>query len=387
MSDTKKVLFIDRDGTLIEEPADQQIDSLEKLRLVAGVIPALLRLEDAGYLLVLVSNQDGRGTPSFPEESFLKPHDFLIALLNSQGIRFAAEFICPHFAHDSCECRKPKLGLLKEFLKTTVIDLRHSYVIGDRDTDIELGKNLGVQGIRLLSPPPFDGGGLGRGCQAQDTTIPTFPRRTGEGVQTLTWAEIATLLTQQKRIARIERKTKETSIVVDVNLDQEGPIHIETGLGFFDHMIEQIAKHGGFALHLTCKGDLQIDEHHTVEDCAIALGAALKQALGDKRGIARFGFLLPMDETLVQIAIDLSGRGYFVFEGKFNREHVGQLPTELVPHFFRSLAESLGAAINIKVTGENTHHMVEACFKGVGRTFRQAFRIEGTELPSSKGVL
>jgi imidazoleglycerol phosphate dehydratase HisB len=202
-----------------------------------------------------------------------------------------------------------------------------------------------------------------------------------------TWENIANRLCAANRSATIARKTKETDIDVSVNLDSEGPIRIDTGLGFFDHMIEQIAKHGGFALNLTCKGDLQIDEHHTVEDCAIALGTALKQALGDKRGIARFGFLLPMDEALVQIAIDLSGRGYFVFEGKFNRERVGQLPTELVPHFFRSLAESLGAAINIKVAGENTHHMVEACFKGLGRTFRQAFRIEGTELPSSKGVL
>lgn len=359
MSDPKKVLFIDRDGTLIEEPADEQIDSLEKLRLVDGVIPALLSLQAAGYILVMVSNQDGRGTPSFPEENFRKPHEALMALLASQGVIFAAEFFCPHFPKDNCECRKPKLGLLTEFLRATAIDNEHSAVIGDRETDLQLAKNLGIAGIRLHTA-----------------------KTPGE-----TWSAIAARLCAPNRSAQITRKTKETDIVVTVNLDTEGPIHIETGLGFFDHMIEQIAKHGGFALNLTCKGDLQIDEHHTVEDCAIALGTALKQALGDKRGIARFGFLLPMDETLAQIAIDLSGRGYFVFEGKFNREHVGQLPTELVPHFFRSLAESLGAAINIKVTGENTHHMVEACFKGLGRTFRQAFKIEGTELPSSKGVL
>ncbi len=419
-----KVLFIDRDGTLIEEPADQQIDSLEKLRLVQGVIPALLRLQEAGYLLVMVSNQDGRGTASFPEENFRKPHDALTAILNSQGIRFAAEFICPHFAKDNCDCRKPKTGLLTEFMATTPVDLAHSYVIGDRETDLELAKNLGTHGI-LISPPPVAGGrardafaitpnvllhspsadagkhppeaaqgcgsrGLGReqisAPEPQDAPIPSFPRRPGEGVK-LTWPQIADQLTRSNRTATVARKTKETDIQVEVNLDSENPIHVATGLGFFDHMIEQIAKHGGFALTLTCKGDLQIDEHHTVEDCAIALGTALKQALGDKRGIARFGFLLPMDETLAQVAIDLSGRGYFVFDGKFNREFVGQLPTELVPHFFRSLAESLGAAINIKVTGENSHHMVEACFKGVGRTFRQAFRIEGTELPSSKGVL
>jgi imidazoleglycerol-phosphate dehydratase/histidinol-phosphatase len=359
MSAPKKVLFIDRDGTLIEEPADQQIDTLEKLRLVAGVIPALLRLQGAGYRLVMVSNQDGRGTPSFPEASFRKPHDALTVMLNSQGIHFDAEFICPHLPQDNCACRKPKLGMLTEFLKTTAIDLQRSYVIGDRETDLQLAINLGIGGIRLQTD-----------------------KTPGE-----TWEIIANRLCASNRSAHVMRKTKETDIVVDVNLDSEGPIHIETGVGFFDHMIEQIAKHGGFALNLKCKGDLQIDEHHTVEDCAIALGTALKQALGDKRGIARFGFLLPMDEALAQIAVDLSGRGYFVFAGKFNREHVGQLPTELVPHFFRSLAESLGAAINIQVTGENTHHMVEACFKGLGRTFRQAFRIEGTELPSSKGVL
>ncbi len=385
MSDAKKALFIDRDGTIIEEPADQQIDSLEKLRLIEGVIPALLQLQAAGFTLLMVSNQDGRGTESFPEENFRKAHDFLTALLNSQGIRFEAEFFCPHFPKDNCECRKPKTGLLTDYLQRTPIDFANSYVIGDRDTDIELARNLGIQGIRFAVPSPQPSPGTGRGSQTPLPVPGEVARSPGE--ETLSWPQIAIRLTQLNRVATIARKTKETDIAVDVNLDTESPIHIDTGLAFFDHMIEQIAKHGGFALTLTCKGDLQIDEHHTVEDCAIALGTALKQALGDKRGIARFGFLLPMDETLAQIAIDLSGRGYFVFDGKFNREFVGQLPTELVPHFFRSLAESLGAAINIKVTGENTHHMVEACFKGIGRTFRQAFRIEGTELPSSKGVL
>jgi len=199
--------------------------------------------------------------------------------------------------------------------------------------------------------------------------------------------QIASHLTARERRSHIERKTKETDIAVVVDLDRETPIQVSTGLGFFDHMLEQVAKHGGFSLQLTCKGDLHIDEHHTVEDCALALGQALKQALGDKRGIHRYGFLLPMDEALAQVAIDLSGRPYFVFEGKFGRDNVGQLPTELVPHFFRSLAEALGAAINIKVTGENTHHMIEACFKGVGRTLRQAFRITDAELPSTKGTL
>jgi imidazoleglycerol-phosphate dehydratase/histidinol-phosphatase len=353
----KKVLFIDRDGTLIIEPPDQQIDSLQKLRLVEGVIPALLALRDAGYTFILVSNQDGLGTQSFPEPTFTEPHEFLRELLRSQGITFEREFICPHFAADECNCRKPKTGLLDDYLKEQPIDRTQSYVIGDRETDLELATNIGIRGLLLGS-----------------TAAPS-------------WTDIAKRLTQRKRTADIQRKTKETDIRVEVDLDRESPIEVFTGLGFFDHMLEQIAKHGGFSLRLSCKGDLHIDEHHTVEDCALALGQALKSALGDKRGIHRYGFLLPMDESLAQVAIDLSGRPYFVFEGQFGRDQVGQLPTELVPHFFRSMAETLGAAINIKVTGENTHHMIEACFKGIGRTLRQAIRIADTELPSTKGSL
>jgi imidazoleglycerol-phosphate dehydratase / histidinol-phosphatase len=356
MSAGHKVLFIDRDGTLIEEPADQQIDSLQKLRLLPGVIPALIRLQDAGYSLVMVSNQDGRGTSSFPEESFREPHEFLKRLLESQGIRFEAEFICPHFASDDCDCRKPKTGLLKNYLKEHPLDRAASFVIGDRETDLQLASNLGITGIRV-------------------------------GASFESWAEVARRLTEAARRAEIKRTTKETNISVAVDLNRETPIHVSTGLGFFDHMLEQIAKHGGFSMQLTCEGDLHIDEHHTVEDCALALGQALRQALGDKRGIQRYGFLLPMDEALAQVAIDLSGRPYFVFEGKFGRDSVGQLPTELVPHFFRSLAETLGASINLKVQGENTHHMIEACFKGVGRALRQAFRVVDTELPSTKGTL
>lgn len=239
------------------------------------------------------------------------------------------------------------------------IDKARSYVVGDRDADTELARKLGIECIRMNSD-----------------------RAPGE-----TWSEIARRLAPSLRTAQISRKTKETDIQVEVRLDEETPIRVATGIGFFDHMLEQVAKHGGFSLQLTCAGDLHIDEHHTVEDCALALGQALKTALGDKRGIHRYGFLLPMDEALAQIAIDLSGRPYFVFEGQFGRDHVGQLPTELVPHFFRSLAETLGAAINIKVDGENTHHMIEACFKGVGRALRQAIRVTDTQLPSTKGTL
>ena len=307
----------------------------------------------------MVSNQDGLGTQSFPETDFRGPHEFLKTLLASQGIEFDAEFICPHLPADGCACRKPRTGLLERYLAETPIDRTRSYVIGDRETDLELARNLGIEGLQVRV----------------------------DGAPEQSWTAIAACLGQRHRTAEVERKTRETEIRVQVDLDAEGPIAISTGIGFFDHMLEQIAKHGGFSLELGCSGDLHVDEHHTVEDCAIALGTALKHALGDKRGIARYGFLLPMDEALAQVAIDLSGRPYFVFEGSFGRERVGELPTELVPHFFRSLAESLGAALHLTVKGENTHHMIEACFKGVGRALRQAFRIEGVELPSSKGML
>jgi imidazoleglycerol-phosphate dehydratase / histidinol-phosphatase len=353
------ILFIDRDGTLVEEPADEQVDSVAKVRLLPGVIPALLELRRAGYRFVLVSNQDGLGTESFPEPAFRETQDFIRALFASQGIQFDAEFFCPHRPVDGCACRKPQTGLLTDYLREHPLDPRHSYVIGDRETDLQLAANLGLQGLRVHA----------------------------DGRDGATWAALVEQLRRPSRTATVLRKTKETDIRVRVNLDSAGPVAIATGIGFYDHMLEQVARHGGFALELTCTGDLEIDEHHTVEDCALALGQALREALGDKRGIARFGFVLPMDESQAQVAIDLSGRAYAVFDGKFGRDAVGGLPTELVPHFFRSLADSLLAAVHVQVTGDNAHHMIEACFKATGRALRQAVRIEGTELPSSKGVL
>jgi imidazoleglycerol-phosphate dehydratase/histidinol-phosphatase len=354
-----RILFIDRDGTLVEEPANEQVDSVAKIRLLPGVIPALLELKRAGYRFVLVSNQDGLGTHTFPEAAFREPQDFIRALFASQGIEFEAEFFCPHRPADGCDCRKPKTGLLTSFLRDNPLDPAHSYVIGDRDTDLQLAANLGIVGLRVRA----------------------------DGTDGATWPAIVERLRRPARTATVLRKTRETDIRARVNLDATTPVAIATGIGFYDHMLEQVARHGGFALELTCTGDLEIDEHHTVEDCALALGQALRQALGDKLGIARFGFVLPMDEAQAQVAIDLSGRSYAVFEGKFGRESVGGLPTELVPHFFRSLADSLLAAVHVKVDGENSHHMVEACFKATGRALRQAVRVEGTELPSSKGVL
>ena len=355
----RRILFLDRDGTLNEETADEQIDSLEKVRLMPGVVPALLELKAAGFAFVMVTNQDGIGTPSFPQENFDRAHRFILDLFGSQGIEFEAVCICPHFKREDCTCRKPKIGMVQEFLAAQPIDKTRSYMIGDRDTDMEFAVNLGVQGLRI--------------------------RLHGEPNET--WPAIARRIIGQARRAQVHRKTKETDIHIDVDLSRDGPSTIHTGLGFFDHMLEQVAKHGGFALDLRCSGDLHIDEHHTIEDCALALGAALREALGDKRGIARYGFLLAMDEAEAEVALDLSGRPYFVWEGHFNRERVGELPTELVPHFFRSLAETLGAALHIRVRGDNSHHMIESCFKGVGRSLRQALRLEGGGLPSTKGTL
>jgi imidazoleglycerol-phosphate dehydratase/histidinol-phosphatase len=355
----RRILFLDRDGTLNEETADEQIDSLQKVRLMPGVVPALLALKAAGFAFVMVTNQDGLGTDAFPKEKFELAHRFILELFASQGIEFEAVFICPHFKRENCGCRKPGLGMVEKYLAVQVVDKTRSYMIGDRDTDMEFAANLGVWGLKV--------------------------RLQGDAHET--WAHIAPRILGQARRAQVHRKTKETDIHIDLDLSREGPSSIATGLGFFDHMLEQIAKHGGFALDLKCSGDLQIDEHHTIEDCALALGSALREALGDKRGIARYGFLLAMDEAQAQVALDLSGRPFFVWEGRFARERVGDLPTELVPHFFRSLAETLGAALHISVRGENAHHMIESCFKGVGRSLRQAIRLEGSELPSTKGSL
>ena len=369
-----RILFVDRDGTIIEEPADFQIDAYEKLRFVPGVIPAMLKLRDAGFEFVLVTNQDGLGTDSFPRETFDGPHALMQRILSSQGIVFREELIDESFPHENKPTRKPGIGLALHYLRDRSIDLAGSAMVGDRDTDIEFAANLGVRGFKL-----------------------------GPGLET--WDSIAHALVDAPRAAVVERNTRETAIRVEVDLDRVAEPRIATGLGYFDHMLEQIGKHGGFALSLSCRGDLHIDEHHTVEDSALALGQALRQALADKRGIGRYGaaaesadgnaidlaatgdILLPMDETIARAALDFSGRPYFVFDGTFPRERVGELPTELVTHFFRSLCETAGLNLNLAVRGDNAHHMVEACFKAVARALRQAIRRVGRDLPSTKGML
>ncbi|MFU8831304.1 MAG: bifunctional histidinol-phosphatase/imidazoleglycerol-phosphate dehydratase HisB [Wenzhouxiangella sp.] len=353
---TRKILFIDRDGCLIEEPADEQIDSFEKFRLCQGVIPALLALKAAGFRFVMVTNQDGLGTDSFPEADFIGPQKLLLQILASQGIEFDAVHIDRSLPADKQPTRKPGVGMLLGYLRDPSLDRSHSAVIGDRETDLELAANMGLRGFRV-------------------------------GPEGQSWAEITAAILTTPRVGRVERKTRETAIEVAVNLDQPKPVSISTGIGFFDHMLEQIASHAGFSLELACHGDLEVDEHHTVEDCALSLGQALDQALSDRAGLGRYGFVLPMDESLAQVAVDLSGRPAFVFNGHFPRESVGGLHTEMVTHFFASLAQALKCAIHIDVTGENTHHMVEACFKGLGRALRPALARTTTGIPSTKGLL
>ncbi len=367
----KRIAFVDRDGTIIEEPHDFQIDSVSKLKFVAGVIPALLKIQQAGFDLVMVSNQDGLGTASFPQADFDPPQSLMMQILESQGIRFREVLIDPSLPAENSPNRKPGLGMVMHYLRDRTIDLAASVVIGDRETDVQFARNLGARAMQI--GPSLD------------------------------WVQIARQLADAPRVAEVERVTKETRIRVRVDLDEAADPEVSTGMPFFDHMLEQLGKHGGFALTLTCAGDLQIDEHHTVEDCALALGQALRQALGDKRGIGRYGFadgdekaemespttgfLLPMDETIARAALDFSGRPYFVFDGAFGRERVGDLPTELVPHFFRSLCETAGLNLHLSVRGDNAHHMVEASFKAVARALRVSLKREGNALPTTKGTL
>ncbi|MBM3402034.1 MAG: bifunctional histidinol-phosphatase/imidazoleglycerol-phosphate dehydratase HisB [Bacteroidetes bacterium] len=363
----KKVLFIDRDGTIIvEPPIDFQVDSLEKLEFLPYAISSLKKLQDFGYELVMVSNQDGRGTPSFPEDDFQKPHQKMLKTLAAEGIQFAEIFIDDSFPEDNSPNRKPNTGLLTNYLISNLVDLYNSYTIGDRETDVQLAKNIGCKSIFFSDR------------RAENTVLTSN-----------SWPEICRFLTTRKdRIVELERNTKETKIRLVLNLDGKGEHKIDTGLKFYDHMLDQLAKHSGIDLSLIVEGDLEIDEHHTIEDSAIALGKAFKQALGDKRGIERYGFLLPMDEALVQCAIDFSDRAYFIYEGKFDREYVGDFPTEMFEHWMKSFSEHAGMNLNLKIIdGTNTHHMIEASFKALAKSIKQAIQITGTELPSTKGVL
>ncbi|QJC38057.1 bifunctional histidinol-phosphatase/imidazoleglycerol-phosphate dehydratase HisB [Enterobacteriaceae endosymbiont of Donacia marginata] len=353
----KKILFIDRDGTLISEPKrNYQVDNINKLFFEKNVIIALSELKKFSYLFVIITNQDGLGTKHFSYKSFNIPHNFMINIFKSQGIEFENVFICPHYSYDNCICRKPNITLLKQYLNNN-LDNINSYVIGDRLTDIKLAKNIGINGILYNQ-------------------------------KTCNWLDILTKLTPIKRYATIKRITKETIIDVELFLDKKGKNNINTGINFLNHMLEQIAIHGGFILNIYSKGDLYIDDHHTIEDIAITLGKTFLKAIGNKKGINRFGFLLPMDESLAQCAIDLSGRPYLQYHVNFKYQKVGDLNTEMIKHFFYSLSYSMACNIYLKVTGENDHHKIESLFKAFGCSLKQAIKVGNNHIiPSSKGVL
>ncbi|MFL2576073.1 MAG: bifunctional histidinol-phosphatase/imidazoleglycerol-phosphate dehydratase HisB [Flavobacteriaceae bacterium] len=373
----KKVLFIDRDGTLALEPENYQLDALEKLVFYPGVFQYLGRIaKEQDYALVMVTNQDGLGTDSFPEDTFWPTHDFIMTALKNEGINFSEVLIDKSLPADNAPTRKPKTGMLSAYLDNADYDLENSFVIGDRITDMELAANLGAKGILLQNDARM-------AASIPDALADTI------ALKTTAWSEVYTLLKAGGRRISHERKTKETSIEIDLNLDGTGESSIDTGIAFFDHMLDQLARHGGVDLKLTTKGDLEIDEHHTIEDTAIALGEAFGKALGDKLGIERYGFCLPMDDCLAQVSLDFGGRAWLMWNAKFKRELIGKMPTEMFFHFFKSFADGAKANLNIKAEGHNEHHKIEAIFKAFAKAIRAAINRDAEKLllPSTKGQL
>ena len=355
----KRILFIDRDGTLIEEPADEQIDAFEKLKFTKGVFRNLHFIrEHTDFEFVMVSNQDGLGTDAFPEDTFWPVHNFILQTLESEGVTFDEILIDPHFPQDNAPTRKPNTGLVEKYMNDPEYDIANSYVIGDRETDRKFAENIGCKALILSD----------------------------EG---MSWDKICELLFAGERTAEVRRTTKETDIHIKVNLDGTGKCDISTGLGFFDHMLEQIGKHGSIDLLIHTKGDLEVDEHHTIEDTAIALGECILTALGDKRGIERYGYCLPMDDCLCSVALDFGGRPWLVWDATFTREKIGEMPTEMFLHFFKSLSDAAKMNLNIKAEGQNEHHKIEGIFKALARSLKMAVRrdIYHYELPSTKGML
>lgn len=370
----RKVLFIDRDGTLIIEPSDEQIDSLEKLEFYPSVFRWLGKIaRETDYELVMVTNQDGLGTERFPEDTFWPAHNKMMKAFENEGIRFSSVLIDRSFPHENKPTRKPGIGMLTSFLNGSC-DLKNSFVIGDRVTDIQLAKNLGCQGILINT------GSLSQ--KIKDENLEAHCALTS-----VNWEDIYKLLTQPERKSSVQRTTKETDIRIEINLDGTGKSAISTGLGFFDHMLDQLSRHGNIDLNVNVKGDLHIDEHHTIEDTALALGEAFLKALGDKRGIERYGFCLPMDDCLAQVAIDFGGRPWLMWEAEFKREKIGEMPTEMFYHFFKSFSDTAKCNLNIKAEGTNEHHKIEAIFKAFAKAIKVAIRKEGNQLPSTKGVL
>ena len=361
----KKVLFIDRDGTILKEPADKQVDSLEKLAFMPGVIGALSAISrETDFELVMVTNQDGLGTPAFPEEEFLAPHNKMLSILEGEGIKFAEQFIDRSFEEDNSPYRKPGTAMLTQYLAQG-IDLGASFVIGDRLTDIELARNLGCRAIFVSSEKNGDA-----------------------ALCTRDWDEIRRFLKKIPRSASVTRKTNETSVEIDLTIDGTGRSSIDTGIGFLDHMLEQLARHGGIDISVKATGDLRVDEHHLVEDVGIVLGEAFYDALGSKRGIGRYGFTLPMDDSLAQVILDFGGRPWLTWDVGYRSERVGNIPSEMFSHFFRSFSDSAKCNIHVHAAGENEHHKTEAIFKAFARAVRMAVTAtDNGVLPSTKGQL
>lgn len=355
---SKRILFIDRDGTILREPEDEQVDSFDKFQLVPGVIGALSFLvRHTDYQLVLVSNQDGLGTDSYPESDFWPTHNMMLDILRGEGVEFVAQHIDRSFPHENLPTRKPGIAMLTSYIEDADVDMSNSWVIGDRQTDAKLAENLGCRSLMI-----------------------------GEEMG---WDRIAEILFAGDRTAVVDRKTHETDIHVAIGLDGNGHSNISTGLGFFDHMLEQISRHGNIDVEIVCKGDLHVDEHHTIEDTALALGECLAKALGNKRGIERYGYSLPMDDCLCQVSLDFGGRPWLVWDAEFKREKVGEMPTEMFLHFFKSLSDAARMNLNIKSEGTNEHHKIEGIFKAFARAVKMAVKrdVEHFNLPSSKGML